>query len=72
MRIRLKSQAFSDEILAGSWRLARKERFKKVQLRRDLNEEERVKLNKLWEEAMEKNRTKKKRRRRDFIGKSKT
>ena len=43
--------------MAGSWRLARKERFKKVWLRRDLNEEERVKLNDLWEEAKEKNIT---------------
>ena len=62
MKIRLKSQAFAEEILAGSWRLARKERFKKAWLRRDLNEEERVKLKELCEEAKEKNRTEKKRR----------
>ena len=53
MKIRLKLQASAEEILAGSWRLARKETFKKVWLRRDLNEEERVKLYELWEETKE-------------------
>ena len=35
IKIRFKLQASAEEILAGSWRLARKERFKKLWLTRD-------------------------------------
>ena len=42
MKIRLKSLASAEKILAGSLRLTRKKRFKKVWVKRDLNEEERV------------------------------
>ena len=51
MKIRLKSQASAEEILAGSWKLARKEILKNVWLKRDLNEREILKLNELWEKA---------------------
>ena len=51
MKIKLKLQASAEEILAGSWRLAREKRFKKVWLKQDLNEDERIKLDELWEEA---------------------
>ena len=42
LNIRLKSQAGAVEIVAGSRRLARKEAYKKVWPRCDLNEEERT------------------------------
>ena len=45
----------NDENWDGSWKLASKECYKKVWLRRDLNEEERGKVNALWNEAKEKN-----------------
>ena len=55
MRIRLRSQVTAERVLAGSWRLASKEEYKKVWVRRDLNEDERAKLGELWNEAKEKN-----------------
>merc|ERR1711980_80522 len=59
MRIRLRSQVAAERVLARSWRLASKEEYKKVWVRRDLNEDERAKLSELWNEAKEKkqNRT---------------
>ena len=55
MRIRMRSQVVAEQVLAGSWRLAKREEYKKVWVRPDLNEEERAKLNELWNEAKEKN-----------------
>ena len=65
MRIRLRSQVAAERVLAGSWRLASKEEYKKVWVRRDLNEDERAKLGELWNEAKEKkqNRTETEKRR---------
>ncbi|MPC28259.1 hypothetical protein E2C01_021458 [Portunus trituberculatus] len=40
LKIRIRSQAVAEEILAGSWRMGRKEVYKNVWLRRNLNEEE--------------------------------
>ena len=57
MKIRLRSQASAEEVMAGSWRLAGKDEYKRVWLRNDLNEEERAKLSQLWETAKEKNLT---------------
>ena len=54
MRIRMRSQVAAEQALAGSWRLAKREEYKKVWVRPDLNEEERAKLNELWNEAKEK------------------
>ena len=56
MRIKLKLQTTAEHALARSWRLATSEEYKKVWVRQDLNEEERAKLNELWNEAKEKKR----------------
>ena len=55
LKIRLRSQVAAEELVARSWKLASRECYKKVWLRRDLNEEERGKVNALWNEAKEKN-----------------
>ena len=44
----------AEEVIAGAWRLSKKEETKKIWIRRALNEEERAKVNELWEEAKEK------------------
>ena len=68
MRIRMRSQVAAEQVLSGSWRLANREEYKKVWVRRDLNEEERQKLNELWNEAKEKNRADQRQRKRNFTG----
>ena len=55
LKIRMRSQVAAEELIARSWKLASKESFKKVWIRRDLNEDERMKVNELWTEAKEKN-----------------
>lgn len=55
LKIRLRSQVAAEELVAKSWKLATKEGYKAVWIRRDLNEEERGKIKELWNEAKEKN-----------------
>ncbi len=45
----------AEEVLSGAWRLGRKEDSKNIWIQRDVNEEERVKMSKLWKQAQEKN-----------------
>ena len=55
LKIRMRSQVAAEELIAKSWKLASKEDYRRVWIRRDLNEDERVKVNELWNEAKEKN-----------------
>ena len=43
------------EVISNAWKLDRVERYKKVWIKRDMNEEERQKINELIKEAKEKN-----------------
>ncbi|KAK3878776.1 hypothetical protein Pcinc_016587 [Petrolisthes cinctipes] len=55
MKIKLKSHAAAMNILGRTWKLAQTEKYKKVWIREDLNEEERARRNELIEDAKEKN-----------------
>ena len=55
VKIKFKSQSDAEEALAGACKLARKENLKNIWIKKDLNEEERVKTNQLWTEAKTKN-----------------
>ncbi len=50
----MRSQVVAEELTARVWKLASKEIYKKFWIRRDPNEEERVKLNELWNKAKKK------------------
>ena len=50
MRIKFRSQVKAEEVLNGSWQLAKREECKNVWIRKDLNEE-RKKISELWNEA---------------------
>lgn len=55
MKIKLRSQAAATSILDRTWKLAQTEKYKKVWIREDLNEEERARRNELIKDAKEKN-----------------
>ena len=55
VKVKFKSQLDAEEALAGASKLARKEGFKNIWIKKDLNEEERAKINELWTEAKAKN-----------------
>ena len=55
LKVKFRSQVAAEEIIAGAWKLSKKEETKNVWIRRDLNEEERAKMTELWEEAKAKN-----------------
>ncbi len=55
MKIKLKSQTAAEETLANVWKLAKSDKFKQVWIRREMNEEERKKVNELRSEAKERN-----------------
>ncbi len=55
LKIKLKSQTAAEETLANAWKLAKSNEFKQVWIRKELNEEERKKLNELRSEAKERN-----------------
>ena len=55
MRIKFKSQTSAEEVLNGAWRLGKREDYKNIWIRRDMNEEERNKTSELWKQAKEKN-----------------
>ncbi len=54
LKIKMRSQVAAEELITRSWKLASKEIYKKFWIRRDPNEEERVKLNELWNKAKKK------------------
>ncbi|MPC99531.1 hypothetical protein E2C01_094951 [Portunus trituberculatus] len=54
MRIKFKSQALAEEVLTGSWRLGKREDYKDIWIRRDMNAEERNKTSDLWKQVKEK------------------
>ena len=55
MKIKFRSQTVVNEIINRTWKLSENEKFKKVWIRRDLNEEERKKMSELYMEAKQKN-----------------
>ncbi len=55
MRIKFKTQVAALRALERTWRLAQKEKYKEVWIRKDLNEEERASMNELIKEAKTKN-----------------
>ncbi len=55
LKIKLKSQTAAEETLVNAWKLAKSNKFKQVWIRREMNEEERMKLNELRSEAKERN-----------------
>ena len=55
MKIRFKSQSTAEEILGRSWRLANKDAYKNIWIKKDMTEEERAKTKELIDEAKEKN-----------------
>ncbi len=55
LKIKLKSQTAGEETLVNVWKLAKSNKFKQVWIRREMNEEERKKLNELRSEAKERN-----------------
>ena len=57
LKIKFKSQIDAEEALAGASRLAKREEYKSVWIKKDLNEEERAKESEIWQEAKTKNGT---------------
>jgi len=55
MKVKFRSQIKASEILSRSWKLAQREEYKKIWIRKDLNEEERANMNELLQEAKQKN-----------------
>ncbi len=55
MRIKFKNQVAATRVLERTWRLAQKEKYREVWIRKDLNEEERASMNELVKEAKAKN-----------------
>ncbi len=55
MRIKFKTQVAATRVLERTWRLALKEKYREVWIRKDLNEEERASINELIKEAKAKN-----------------
>ncbi len=55
LKVKLKSQTAAEETLANGWKLAKSNEFKQVWIRREMNGEERKKLNELRSEAKERN-----------------
>ena len=55
LRVKFQSQAAAEEVLVRAQKLARKEEFKKVWIKRDHSAEEREKIRELWNEADGKN-----------------
>jgi hypothetical protein len=55
MKIKFKSQAQAEEVLARSWKLAKVEEYKNIWIKKDMSEEERAKTKALIEEAKEQN-----------------
>ena len=71
MRIKFKSQTSAEEVINGAWRLGKREDYRKIWIRRDMNEEERNKTSELWKQAKEKKTNHdQRRRRRNFTGES--
>jgi len=57
MKVKFRSQVKACEILSRSWKLAQREEYKKIWIKRDMNEEERANMNELLQEAKQKNET---------------
>ena len=55
VKIKFRSQLDVEEALAGANKLAKTETFKNIWIKKDLNEEERARINELWTEAKAKN-----------------
>ena len=55
LRIKFATQAQAEEVIRGSWKLAKKEEYKRVWINRDLDEAERRKQKELIGDANEKN-----------------
>jgi len=57
MKVKFRSQVKACEILSRSWKLAQREEYKKIWIKKDMNEEERANINELLQEAKQKNET---------------
>ena len=55
LKVKFRAQSTAVEVISNAWKLDRVERYKKVWIKRDMNEEERQKINELIKEAKEKN-----------------
>ena len=54
LKVKFRAQSTAVEVISNAWKLDRVERYKKVWIKRDMNEE-RQKINELIKEAKEKN-----------------
>ena len=55
LKIKFRSQSTAEEIIGRSWKLAGKDAYKNIWIKKDMTEEERAKTKELVEEAKEKN-----------------
>lgn len=55
LKIKFVTQAKAEEVLSNAWKLAKKERFKRVWINKDMDREERDELKKLVEQMKQKN-----------------
>ena len=55
LKLKFRVQTTASEVISHTWRLTKVEQYKNVRIKRDVNEEERSKINELIKEAKKKN-----------------
>ena len=71
LKVKFRAQSTATEIISYAWKLDKVEQYKKVWIKRDMNEEERFKINELIKEAKEKNENRSEEEKKKFYWKVK-